>query len=151
MGWYQAVVNDISKISDCIEAYEKELDVARADCKIKGNVEKNSADMPGIVETRFNQLQEIEAILHYLEIELKRIRSFHYKKYLESYNRALSSREVDKYVDGELEVVDYEKLINEFALLRNKYLGISKSLDIKAWQLTNIVKLRCAGIEDASI
>ena len=107
--------------------------------------------MPGIVETRFNQLQEIEAILHYLEIELKRIRSFHYKKYLESYNRALSSREVDKYVDGELEVVDYEKLINEFALLRNKYLGISKSLDIKAWQLTNIVKLRCAGIEDASI
>ena len=79
------------------------------------------------------------------------LRSKHFKKYLENYQRALSSRDVEKYVDGESDVVDYEKIINEFALLRNKWLGITKGLDQKQWQMTNIVKLRVAGMEDASI
>ena len=64
--------------------------------------------MPGIVEHRFNQLQEIEAILNYLNIELRRLRSSYFKKYLENYQRALSSRDVDRYVDGE-ELLDYRK------------------------------------------
>ena len=107
--------------------------------------------MPGIVEYRFNQLQEIEAILNYLNIELRRLRSSFFKKYLENYQRALSSRDVEKYVDGEADVVDYEKLVNEFALIRNNYLGILKALDQKQWQITNIVKLRVAGMEDATV
>ena len=151
MGWYSEVSRDVSKIPDAIAHYENELIEARKECKLVGNVEKSSAAMPGIVEHRFNQLQEIEAILQYMNIELRRLRSKHFKKYLENYQRALSSRDVEKYVDGEDDVDDYEKIINEFALLRNKRLGITKGLDQKQWQITNIVKLRVAGMEDASI
>ena len=150
-GWYQKIARDISAIPEAIKHYESELESAKAECRIRGNVEKASANMPGIVEQRFNQLQEIEAILQYMNIELRRLRSKHFKKYLENYQRALSSRDVEKYVDGEDDVVDYEKIINEFALLRNKWLGITKGLDQKQWQITNIVKLRVAGMEDASI
>jgi hypothetical protein len=150
-GWYQKIAKDISAIPEAIKHYESELESAKAECRIRGNVEKASANMPGIVEQRFNQLQEIEAILQYMNIELRRLRSKHFKKYLENYQRALSSRDVEKYVDGEADVVDYEKIINEFALLRNKWLGITKGLDQKQWQITNIVKLRVAGMEDASI
>jgi hypothetical protein len=107
--------------------------------------------MPGVVEQRFTQLQEIEAILEYLNIELRRLKSSHFRKYLESYARALSSRDVEKYVEGEADVVDMEKIINEFALLRNKWLGITKALDQKQWQITNIIKLRVAGMEDATL
>ena len=150
-GWYQKIAKDISAIPEAIKHYESELESAKAECRIRGNVEKASADMPGIVEQRFNQLQEIEAILQYMNIELRRLRSKHFKKYLENYQRALSSRDVEKYVDGEADVVDYDNIINEFALLRNKWLGITKGLDQKQWQITNIVKLRVAGMEDASI
>ena len=150
-GWYQKIAKDISAIPEAIKHYESELESAKAECRIRGNVEKASANMPGIVEQRFNQLQELEAILQYMNIELRRLRSKHFKKYLENYQRALSSRDVEKYVDGEADVVDYEKIINEFALLRNKWLGITKGLDQKQWQITNIVKLRVAGMEDASI
>jgi hypothetical protein len=86
-----------------------------------------------------------------LNIELRKIRSKTFKKYLENYQRALSSRDVEKYVDGESDVVDMEKIINEFAMLRNQWLGIIKALDIKQWQLSNIIKLRTAGLEDISI
>lgn len=151
MGWYTEISRDIGKIPDAVLFFETELVDARKEVKLIGNVEKAAASMPGIVEHRFNQLQEIEAILEYLNIELRRLKSYHFKKYLENYARALSSRDVEKYVEGEADVVDYEKIINEFALLRNKWLGITKALDQKQWQITNIVKLRVAGMEDATI
>jgi hypothetical protein len=134
-----------------VDHFETELQEAKREVKIFGNLEKSAADLPGVVEQRFGQLQEIEAILEYLNIELRRLKSSHFRKYLETYQRALSSRDCEKFVEGEADVVDFEKIINEFALLRNKWLGITKGLDQKQWQITNIVKLRIAGMEDASI
>jgi len=151
MGWYSRVSRDISLIPAAIQHFETELATAKTEVKLKGNVEKAASEMPGIVEHRFNQLQEIEAILEYMNIELRKLRSSYFKKYLENYQRALSSRDVEKYVDGEKDVCDYEKIINEFALMRNKWLGVLKALDQKQWQITNIVKLRVAGMEDATL
>jgi hypothetical protein len=151
MSWYSKVSQDISNLPLCLDYFYKELDSAKAEVKIHGNVEKSSANLPGIVEHRFNQLQEIEAILEFLNIELRQIKSKLFKKYLENYQRALSSRDCEKYVEGEPDVVDMEKIINEFAMLRNKWLGITKGLDIKQWQLSNIIKLRTAGLEDIVI
>jgi hypothetical protein len=151
MNWYDKISKDISHIPDAAVYYESELQAAKVEVKIYGNVEKAAANMPGIIEHRFNQLQEIEAVLEYLNIELRRLKSQHFRKYLENYQRALSSRDCEKFVDGEADVVDFEKIINEFALLRNKWLGIIKALDQKQWQLTNIVKLRVAGMEDATL
>jgi hypothetical protein len=151
MGWYSKVTKDIGNIPDAVAHFESELIDAKDEVRIKGNIEKAAAAMPGIVEHRYNQLQEIEAILEYLNIELRRLRSSLFRKYLENYQRALTSRDVEKYVDGEADVVDMEKIINEFALLRNKWLGITKALDQKQWQITNIVKLRVAGMEDATL
>ena len=151
INWYSRVTQDIGNIPDAILWYENELGEARKETRLFGNLEKQAANLPGIVEERFGQLQEIEAILEYLNIELRRTRSKFFKQYLENYQRALSSRDVEKYVDGEADVVDFEKIINEFALLRNKWLGVMKGLDQKQWQITNITKLRVAGMEDASI
>jgi hypothetical protein len=149
--WYSKVSKDIAHLPACIDYYYTQLEEARKEVKVYGNIEKASAALPGIVEQRFNQLQEIEAILEYLNIESRRLRSKVFKKYLENYQRALSSRDVEKYVDGEADVVDMDKIINEFALLRNHWLGIIKAIDIKQWQLSNIIKLRTAGMEDITI
>ena len=151
MNWYSKVSKDIAHLPDCIDYYYTQLDEARGEVKIYGIVEKASSSLPGVVEQRFNQLQEIEGILEYLNIELRRIRSKTFRKYLENYQRALSSRDVEKYVEGDADVVDMEKIINEFALLRNQWLGIIKGLDIKQWQISNIIKLRTAGMEDIQI
>jgi len=151
MNWYDLVSKDISKIPEAVEFFEAELLEAKKEMRITGLIEQASARMPAIVENRFSQLQEIEAILEYLNIELRRLRSSHFRKYLENYQRALSSRDCEKFVDGEADVVDFEKIINDFALIRNKWLGVIKGLDIKQWQLSNIVKLRTAGLDDASL
>ena len=151
MNWFKQVRADISQLVPAIDYYELQLAEARLDCGLRGNVEKHSRDMPGVVEHRFNQLQEIEGILEYLNIELRKKRTEHYKKFLEHYNRALSSRDAEKYVDGVDEVVDLQHIVNEFALVRNKFMGLIKALDAKQFQINNIVKLRAAGLEDVSL
>ena len=149
--WYSRVTADLGAIPDFIAHYERELEEAKKECRIGGMVERNIKDLPGITEHRFNQLQEIEAILNYLNIQLRKIRRRHFQKYLENYARALTSRDAEKYVDGEDEVIDFETIINEVALLRNRWLGIMKGLDTKQWQMGHIVRLRTAGMEDIQV
>jgi hypothetical protein len=149
--WYSKVVADLGNLPDFISHYERELTDAKSDCRVGGLIEKNITPLPGITEHRFNQLQEIEAVLNYLNIQLRKIRRKHFQKYLEGYARMLSSRDAEKYVDGEEEVIEFETLINEVALLRNRYLGILKGMESKNFMLGHIVRLRAAGMEDVQV
>jgi hypothetical protein len=149
--WYSKVVADLGNLPDFISHYERELEGAKRDCRVGGLIEKNITALPGITEHRFNQLQEIEAVLNYLNIQLRKIRRKHFQKYLEGYARALTSRDAEKYVDGEDEVIEFETLVNEVALLRNRYLGILKGMESKNFMLGHIVRLRAAGMEDVQV
>ena len=149
--WYNKVVANIGTLPDFIMYYRSELESAKKDVSVYGYVEKNLADLPGITEHRFHQLQEIEAVLNYLNIQLRKISRKHFQKYLEAYQRALTSRDAEKYVDGEDEVIEYETLINDVALLRNQWLGIMKGLESKNFMLGNVVRLRASGMEDIQL
>jgi len=151
MNWYTKISFDLSAIPDFISHHDAQLYAAKADVKISGNVEKNVAALPGITERHFNQLQEVEAVLEFLNLQLRKLRRKHFQKYLEAYNRALTSRDAERYTDGEDEVVDFETLINSVAFLRNQYLGIIKGLESKNFMLGHIVRLRAAGMEDISL
>ena len=146
--WYSRVVADLGEIPAFIDYYEQELVAAKSEIKIRGKIESALSDLPGMTEQRFNQLQEIEAVLEYLNIQLRRIRQTHYKKYLEGYARALTSRDAEKYAEAEDEVIDMETIINEVALLRNKWLGVMKGIESKNFMLGHVVRLRTAGMED---
>ena len=149
--WYNSIVDDMSNIAPAIAHFENELLDAKKECHIKGSLEKCSASLPGITEHRFNQLQEIEAILHHLEIQLRQIRGAKFREYLEHYKKLLTSRDAEKYVDSDVEVINQSFLINDFSLLRNKYLGIMKALEQKSFQVGHVTRLRTAGMEDVVI
>ena len=150
--WYYKVTKDLSVIPDFIDFFESELETARLELSLKGkSLERHAAELPGIVETRFSQLQEVEAVLEYLNVQLRKERSLEFKRFIEAYNKALTSRDAEKYVDGVQSIVDSTLLVNEVALLRNKFLSISKALETKNFMTGHIIKLRAAGLDDASI
>lgn len=150
--WYYRVTADISLVPEFIDYYEKELIIARSELSLKGrSLEKHAAELPGLVEHRFYQLQEIESVLEYYNIQLRKDRSLEFKKFLESYNKTLSSRDAEKYVDGVLSIVNSTLLVNEIAMLRNKFLGISKGMEAKNFMLGHVAKLRIAGLDDATV
>lgn len=151
MIWHDIIKSDKSKIIDFIDYFEKELVKAKDEIEIKGLIEKCISSLPGIVETRFRQLQEIETVLEMLNLELKKIRAEKFKMFLEKYNRQLSSSDAWKYTDGEKDVYDLCQLINEVAFVRNKYLGLTKALEQKSFMIGHLTRLRTAGLEDAFI
>ena len=62
--WYTKVTKDIAEIPNMLLYFEDQLLTAKKECSVYGNVEKNIRDLPGITEHRFNQLQEVEAVLN---------------------------------------------------------------------------------------
>lgn len=151
--WYNEICSDgkLERIPDAVQYFERELTTARNEVKISGSLEQAASRLPGIFEYRYSQLQEIEGIVQYLNIRLNKIRKEKIIYYTTKYNKELSTREAEKYVEGDDDYVDFSYLINYFALVRNQFTGLLKSLDHKNWQISNITKIRCAGIEDASI
>ena len=149
MQWYRKVTADITKLPDAINHFEAEYQEAKKFLVTKGqSVSEKSGKLPSIVDKYFEQLQEVEAILNYLNMELEKTRSHVFKKYLENYQRALSSRDCDHYVKGDQAYVDMKMLVNEFSLVRNKYLSLHKGLDSMGWMIGHVVRLKCAGLDD---
>lgn len=151
--WYNQIAVDgkLEEIPDAVQYFEEQLKAARLEVSIKGSLEQAASRLPGIFEYRYSQFQEIEGIVQYLNIRLNKIRKERIVHYTTKYNKELSMREAEKYVDGDDEYVDFSFLVNHFALIRNQYSGLLKSLDHKNWQISNITKIRVAGIEDAVI
>lgn len=151
MHWLSIIKQDLNKLSDMLGHFQTEVAQALEETRIKGSLERAAQYLPGQMAERFSQLQELESVLKYLNIRYDKMRSDHYRKYLERYNRELSDRAIEKYIDGESDVMDMMDLINEVALLRNKYLAVIKGLENKSYSINNIVKLRVVGLEDSQL
>jgi len=154
MSWFNKLTanpEDYSIVLEAYDYYSNELDDARSEIALSGSLERASSMLPGIVEYRFNQLQEVEAILELLNIHYSKLRSSKLKHFLEHYNKSLSSRDAEKYAEADVDVVTMSEIINQIAFVRNKYLGVMKGLDNKSFQINNITRLRCAGLEDAEL
>jgi hypothetical protein len=149
--WFNTVKLDLSKLPDLVDHFNQQADLALEQTKIKGSLERAAQHLPGIMAERFTQLQELEAVLKHLNLRYDKIRSDHYRRYLERYNRELSDRAIEKYIDGESDIQDMSDLINEVALVRNKYLAVIKALESKSYSINNIVKLRTAGLEESQL
>jgi len=154
MKWYRKVsenTDDLSPIVDAIIYYEKQAQEASQEVPLHGLIEKASRELPGITEHRMNQFHEISAIERLLEIRMSKVKGIAFKKYLELYNRQLSSRDAEKYADADDSVLELALLINHVSLIKATFTGIMKGLEAKQWQITNMVKLKVAGFEDFAL
>lgn len=153
--WFKKVKNDLEKLPEFLDFYQIEYEEAKKEVRLlgAGALDRAAASLPHIVENRFVQLQDIEAVLEHLNIQYRKVRSDVFQKYFENQKaaRALTARDAEKYVDGDPTVNDLAELINEVSLVRNQYLAILKGLDQKSYQIATIGRLRCAGLDDAQI
>lgn len=146
--WAEKITETPSTLSEFLAYYEKEYEQVKSYTEVKGSVVLLLQYLPGQTEHVFGSLQEIESVLEVLLIKLKQLKRDKFITYLEGYKRMLSSRDAEKYAEGEQDVIDFELLTNSVALIRNKYLSIMKALDQKSFTLSNLTKLKTAGMED---
>jgi hypothetical protein len=154
--WYSKVVKDpnnyFAPLGDAIEHFYNEHEVAQTEIRPQRgeSIMDKSRLLPGLMEFRYGQLQELEAILKFLEIQYDMVKGDKKKHFYEHYNRQLSERLADQYADIEPEVIVIREFIQQVALVRNLYLGVTKGLEFLHFQLGHIIALKKSGIEDAT-
>jgi hypothetical protein len=149
--YFQAVKQNDNALPNALEYFNKEYEEAREEVKIKGSLTECVAKISSRYEYRVSQLQDIEAILRHFEIKLSQRKSTLYQKYLENYQRALSSSDIKIYIEGQPEIVATQQIINEVTLVRNKFLGLTKGFETANYQLSNLSKLYAAGVDGVQV
>lgn len=154
MKWYRKVsqnTDNADVLMAALDYFESEYEIAKSELNVKGKrIEEVARMIPGMVEYRFGQLQEIEAILSLFELNAEKAVSDAKKRYLENYQRNLSDRTAEKYAETDDDVIARKLIIIEVARVRNLFLSITKGLEYLHFQLSNVTRLRQAGIEDAT-
>lgn len=153
MRWYSRVTKDASDLETllkCIEFYDVQHEEAQRELKPSGRIQDLCTRLPSMVEYRFGQLQELEAILGFYERRALKVKLEKKRGFLEHYNRNLTDRQADQYAEIDDEVQVLAQVVEEVALLRNKFLGLTKGYEYLHFQIGNIIHLRKAGIEDAN-
>ena len=148
INWYGEICKNESKLTEAIEYFNKKYEDYSPVIKLDGNkLSRESAELPYIVSVCHSDWSILEAISEYFDIKLKAAKAKHYKKYLETYARQLSSNDVKNYIEGEQEVVALQAILNEIRLVRNKYVGLTKALESKNWQISNLTKIKSSGLD----
>lgn len=148
MKWLKLIEQDTDYVDDFVKEYNVYLDQAKKEVEIGHHIIAEARRLPQVVDTYFSRLQEIEAVYEVLDITLKKTRSKFHRHYLTNYQQKLVSRDVERFVEGEPEYVDLMIKKNKVDMLRNKFASITKGLEYKHFQITNIVKLKAAGADD---
>lgn len=149
--YFQAIKKDESTLPKVLDYFNNEYEDARKEVDIKGSLTECVSKISSRYEYRVSQLQEIEAILKHFEIKLSQRKSSLYQKFLENYNRSLSSTDIKIYIEGQPEIVAIQQIINEIALIRNKYLGLTKGFETANYQLSNLSRLYASGVDGVQI
>jgi hypothetical protein len=141
------------KIGEFINVFDGLYDELSREAIIqKGvRVEEIAARIPGLAERNWGLYVECDAILKYIEIQIDRAQGKARKNFIEHYNRDLTSQQVEKYSAADEKVLAYRAMAIEVGLIRGKFTALSKNIEMAHFQIGNLTKLRCAGIEDATI
>jgi len=146
--YFQAIKQNEKALPEALDYFTQQYEEARKEVKVSGNFGKCVSELSSNFENRLSQLQEIEAILRHFEIKLTQMKSELYKKFLENYQRALSSSDIKVYIEGQPEIVAIQNIINQITLVRNKYVALSKGFETANYQLSNLSRLYGNGTQE---
>jgi hypothetical protein len=140
----------LDEVLDKLPAYEKKLQDAEPIFKLEGRrLEEIARTLPHYQVSYDQTYQELKALEEWLNnIKDKRTAKF-WKKYLEGYQRTLTSRDIQAYIAGEKEIVEMNQIIIEVTLLKSNALSVVEAVKNLGWMLGHITKLRVAEMQDA--
>lgn len=144
--------DNAEKLSSVLEEYEKALTGVEEVIEIKGKKLEHANRENPTWQLYYDQKRiELSTIVKYLELQINRVRGKHFVRFTETYQRELSDRAKDKYIDNEANVLAWNELYLEAKELYDKYQAVCDAFQSRGYALNNITKIRVASLEDAYI
>ena len=134
-----------------MEYYDKQYEEFLPSFKLSGSIVELSVRIPGLLEHCRSCISDVNAVYRFIETLYDSAKAAAYKKYNESYNKGLSETAKNQYASNEKGVVDIKIKLTDIKLVQNKLEGIADGLETMNYMLSNVVKLKVAGIDMAEI
>lgn len=147
-----AQTNDLAYVGEAILYYEELYEEYRKKLNVKGEVIiKVGAEIPDLTDKVYAFWMEIKAIAEIVELRRAASLGKSRKNFIEVYNRVLTSQQVEKYAEVDIDVIAFSELLIEIDFIKNKWEGLSKAVERLHHQIRIISEMRKGGIEDATI
>jgi len=139
----------LEQIVTLLPKYEDKIDAAEKIFQLEGEkLEHIIRTLPSYQATYDQAYQEMRALEEWVNnIKEKRVAKC-WKKYLEGYSKALSTRDIQAYIAGEKEIVEMNQIIIEVVLIKNKLLAIVEAIKQLGWMVGHTTKLRISELQD---
>jgi hypothetical protein len=132
-----------------ITKYEGFIEQAEPHFNIDGKkLEEVCRTLPKHIVVYDRFYQEMKSLEEWLMIRREKIQSRLWKKFLEGYSRALSSKDIQMYIQGDPEYVEFTEIIVEVSNIKAKMQSIVKAFEQMGWMLAHVTKLRVAELQD---
>lgn len=142
-------IDKLEKIFDVLPKYEKQVEDAAPIFKIEGmRLEEVIRTLPHYQSSYDQSYQEMKALDEWVANVKDKLTARYWKKYIEGYPKALSTRDVQAYIAGEKEIVEINQIAIEVTLVKNKLLSIVEALKQLGWMVGHVTKLRVAELQE---
>jgi hypothetical protein len=155
--WYRRVFQETDPtqqlviICQACEQYEAEFEQANSAIRPKGRLTEIESKIPGLAAENMARIGDLNIIIKHLEnmeAVAKKERTVYY---MEHYQRKLSETIAGKYAEADDQVQSIRLIRYRVGSVASQFDAISRGLEYMHFQLSNITKLKCAGLDDAEI
>lgn len=140
---------NLDQLPNVLAEYETALDGVEDILTIKGKtIERANQENPSWQHYYDQKRVELSTIVKYLEGQVARVRGKLFKSYTETYQRELSDRAKDKYVDNEEAYLNMYEVYLEAKEIYDKYQAVCDAFQARGYALNNITRARVADVHD---
>lgn len=148
------ITQKIENIPIVLAEFEDEIaeDVIEEHLRLKGKLlQKAAAEQASWQFYYATRKAEMYAVVKWLEGKLAAVRGNHFKLYTENYNRQLTDRQKDKYIDNEEDVLNQLQLYLTFKELHDKYEAVVDAFRSQGFMIRHLTEIRIRSLEDTII
>lgn len=142
---------DITKLPEVLGQYKDALDGVDELLKLDGKTLREANKETGNQYFYDEKRVELEILAKHMEMHSNAVRGRLFRAYTESYNRELSDRQKDKYIDNEQDYLNAYQIYLEVKELLEKYRSVVDSFKTRSFALNNITKATVASVEETVI
>lgn len=151
--WYREIQKDFAQIADAIVWFEEELEDSTKCLNIDGYLEVSNQEHPGWVAYYDAIHSDLELIMEFLKRMENRLRAKRLKEWADDPPSNVSFKPTDlkTLLEDEPDISELVDLGAEIKYLHKHFSAILTGLDQKSYSLSNITKLRAAGMEEVEL
>lgn len=135
-----------------LTTYDDALKDAEVELSIKGkSLEHANRENPSLYSFYDQRRVELKILVDYMEAQVQRTRGRLFRSFTDNFNRELSDRAKDKYVDGEQAYLDIYEIYLEVKEMHGQYESIVEAFKLRGYALNNMTKIRVASMENVIV